>query len=378
MEVPALIIDQLGKLAQGVSAVDRWKGMQTITKTGRNPNVLWWVLVSLGTLAVMGIIAGVIYAYVQKHRKWQRFKTIGLNAGLRDKDMLLLERVARLVRLKNPSSMLSDEDIYNAAALGLMSTEQITNASEEVQKGLQASFSSIRRKLGLGVLSTDEATDEFRSSRQIKEGSRVFVSRMGARESVEATIARNSRSELLITATETFPGRRDNDILMIRYANDQGSWEFDARVIRCDGPSVAVEHSPEMRPVNFRRFPRVPTEMSAAGVVFPFHVDMDSETALEFLPASIVEIAGPGLLIKLPAQVGIGQKLLIRVVLDDGKLIQGMMKVRRIVHNKSGGPFFAVEFMELAPDELAEMARATILAAKRTTPESSEVEMAVV
>jgi hypothetical protein len=378
VEVPALIINRLGTLAQGVSAIDRWEGMKVISKTGRNPNVLWWVLVSLGTLAVMGVIAGVIYAYVQKLRKWKKFKTAGRNAGLRDNDMVLLERLARLGGLKNPSSMLTDEDVFNTAALSLMSSERIINVSQEVQESLQASFSSIRGKLGLGVVSGDEATDEFTSSRQIEEGSRVFVARMGGRESVEATVARNSRSELLLTATETLPGRRDNDVLTIRHANEQGSWEFDARVIRCDGPGVAVEHSREMRPVNFRRFPRVPTKMSTTGTIFPFHVDPGSEISLEFMPANIVEIAGPGLLVKLPARAEIGQKLLIRVHLEDDRLIQGMTKVRRVVTDKPGGPFLAVEFIELAPDELAEMARATILAAKRKTPEPSDVEMAMV
>ena len=165
--------------------------------------------------------------------------------------------------------------------------------------------------------------------------------------------------------------------MTIRHARGHAAWEFDTRLLRYDGQKAAIEHSRDLRAVNFRRFPRVPTKMQAGGTVFPFHTDSD-EPPLDFLPASIVEIAGPGLLIKLPVALEVGQNVLVRVPLDEHRAVQGLAKVRRIVTNKPGGPFAAVEFIELAPEELAELTRMTNLAATRTTDPHAAVEMAVV
>jgi len=124
------------------------------------------------------------------------------------------------------------------------------------------------------------------------------------------------------------------------------------------------------RSVNFRRYPRITTRMFATGTAFPFHV-MSYEDALEFLPIDIAQIAGPGLLIKPPFEMDVGQSLLIRVRVDERRFVQGLTKVRRIVTDKPGGPFLAVEFIELTDEELTEMTRATNLAARHKGPPPS-------
>jgi hypothetical protein len=362
VNVQALIIDRLGILAQGLSASDRFKAVQNIGDTGGQAELLWWVMVFSGVLAVFGVIAAIVYVVTRKRRNWKRFKKMGLRAGLRDQDMILLERTVRLVHLKNPTVIYADESVFSAATMTLMSSRRILKASHEVQQSLRAALSLIRGKLGFEVEDDVGDLSNLRSSRQVEEGSKVLVARMGEQESVEATVVRNSRTELLIAATETLPGRRDDDVLTIHYSNEQGVWEFDVRVIRCEGTAVAVEHSQEMRQVNFRRFPRVPTRMSATGTVIPFSVG-SCEESLEFLAVEIVEIAGPGMLVKLPMKVDIGQNVLIRVELNEQQFIQGMTKVRRIIAGRPGGPFTAVEFTDLADQDLAELTRATNLAA---------------
>ena len=377
MDGHTLIINHLGTLAQGLSASDRWKAMRGMGGTGGHAHLMWWILIALGILAAAGTIAALVYARRQEHRKWEKFGTLGRNAGLREKELTLLKRVVKLARLKVPATIYTEEGAFNAAAMGLMSSAPVAALSDKAQLDLQTTIISIHAKLRFGVVDDGDDLDIFRSSHQIATGSRVFVARMGDRQSVEAAIARNSRTELLITAEEELPGRRGGDVLTIRYAHGHGAWEFDARVIRCDGPAVAVTHSRQMRAVNFRRFPRIPTKMFATGMAFPFHVD-SCEASLELIPADIVEIAGPGLLIKLPVETDVGQNLLIRVQLDTDRFIQGMTKVRRIVTDKPGGPFLAVEFIELSADELTEMTRATNLAASHKGRRPAESQMATV
>ena len=371
-----LTICYFGMLAQGSTATDRWRAMRDMGGTGGvgQVDLLWWALIAFGILAAAGTIAALAYARKQERRKWDKFKKQGLHAGLREEELSLLERVVKLASLKDPAAIYTDDGVFDTAAMDLMSSRQVTASSDKAQLDLQTALASMHTKLRFGLVHDGDELDIFRSSRQIATGSRVFVAKMGDRTSVEATVARNSRTELLITAEERLPGRRSGDVLTIRYACGHGAWEFDVRVTGREGPAVAVEHSREMRAVNFRRFPRIPTRMSATGTAIPFHVD-SGEESLEFMSASIVEIAGPGLLIKLPAEMEVGQNLLIRVRLDEGRIVQGMTKVRRIVTDKPGGPFLAVEFIELSADELTEMTRATNLAARHKGHVTADVKM---
>ena len=377
MDGHTLIINQLGMLAQGLDTTDRWRAMRDLGAGGGNSSLLWLGLIALVIVVVVGTVAALVYTYRQDRRKWERFRTLGERTGLRKEELILLERVARLVCLKNPAMIYTDEGVFNAAAMGLMSRSQVATLSEKAQLDLQTTIISIHAKLRFGLVDDGDELDIFRSTHQITEGSRVFVTKTGDRKSVEGTIVSNSHTEILIMAEEALPGRRNGDILTIRYAHGHGAWEFDARVIRCDGPAVAVEHSRGMRAVNFRRFPRIPTRMFAMGMAFPFHV-VSGDTSMELLPADIVEIAGPGLLVKLPVEIDIGQNLLIRVRLDADTFVQGITRVRRIVTDKPGGPFLAVEFIELDADELTEMTRATNLAASHKGPMTADAKMAMV
>jgi len=63
---------------------------------------------------------------------------------------------------------------------------------------------------------------------------------------------------------------------------------------------------------------------------------------------------------------------------DAERIVQGMTKVRRIIADKPGGPYVAVEFIELADDELTEMIRVTNLAARKPMQKTSEMQMAAV
>ena len=366
----SLTISRVGILVQGSSAIDRWRAMRDLSETGGQITVMWWILIVLGILVVAGTISAVVYRHAHDRRKWEKFQKLGLHAGLRDKEMMLLESVVKLAKLKDPATIYTDDGLFDKTAAGFMASPKVVASSDEVQGGMQSMLASMHAKLRFGIVSDGDELDSIMSSRQIITGSRVFISGMGDRKSIEGAISRNSPTELLIETEETLPRRRSGDLLTVRYAHGHGAWEFDVRVIRSEGSSVVVEHSSEMRSVNFRRYPRITTRMFATGTAFPFHV-ISYEDTLEFLPIDVVQIAGPGLLIKPPFEMDVGQSLLIRVRVDERRFVQGLTKVRRIVTDKPGGPFLAVEFIELTDEELTEMTRATNLAARHKGPPPS-------
>ena len=357
-----VIINRLSVLVQGISATDRWAAARDTGGLGVEIDLLWWIVLLLSVGIVVALIASVFYLRRQDRRKWEKFQTSGVDAGLREKELKLLRSMVKLHGLKDPSAIYTEKGAFNAAALHLMTTERVIAMSDKVQADLQGILISTYAKLGFGLVDQPDEIDGRPSSRRIEIGGKVFVSRMGETDSIEATVTDNNRVELVFEADQAVPGRRDGDVLTIRHAHEQNAWEFDARVIRCEGNSVSVEHSHELRAVNFRRFPRVAARMPGTGTAIPFHVSSCLEP-LELAPVDVYEIAGPGLLVKMAAQPEVGQNLLIRVQLGEDRSVQGMAKVRRIVTDRPNGPFVAVEFVELDAEKLNELTRATNLAA---------------
>jgi len=376
MDGHTLIINRLETLAQGLNADDRWGALRDMGGAGEQAQILWWILIAFGILAAGGTIAALIYARRQERHRWEKFTTLGQRVGLREKELALLERVARLVSLKDPVVIYTDDSVFNAATLGLMSSSQVAALPEKEQLNLQTTLVSMHTKLGFGTLDKGEGLKSLRSSRQIDVGSKIFVGKLGERELVNATIVGNSDTELTIASEEIVPGRRTGDDLTIRYAHNNGAWEFDVRVIRCEGQAVVVEHSWHARVVNLRRFPRVRTKMFATGAPIFFHISSCNEV-LEFLPIEIVEIGGPTLLLEMPIEMKIGQNLLIRAQLNERRFVQGITKVRRIVTEKARETYVAVEFLGLSEDELTEMTRATNQAASHRGHIPSDSEMAM-
>lgn len=366
MDVQTLTIKPWGILAQGASANERWQWMREFQGTGVNAKMVFLGLVVALVLALLALLVYMMYKRFVEAKKWEQFNILSEQTGLRGEDLQLLTRAVKRAGLKDPAVVFSDADAYNTVATDFMFSPQVFSYPAKVQIGLQALLASMHAKLGYGPVREGGGLDGLRSTRQLPTGTSLFVVRTGDLHSVEAKVIRNSETELLLSRDETLASRRSGDALTIRYARKTGSWEFDAPVIRCDDDVVAVEHSEEIRPVNFRIFQRVSTSMFAIGVPLEFHVP-SCKAVLEFAAIEIVEIAGPGLLLDTKMELEVGHNMLIRVRLEADHFVQGIAKVRRVITDDSGRPLTAVEFIELSDKELAEMASATNRAARHRT-----------
>ena len=92
--------------------------------------------------------------------------------------------------------------------------------------------------------------------------------------------------------------------------------------------------------------------------------DVSQETP-EFVAATLLEIAGPGLLLRAPIQTKTGDRVLVAVRLGTRRVVQGLAKVRRASHDRTGKSLLAVELVGLDSDEVAELVRETNLASAR-------------
>ena len=103
---------------------------------------------------------------------------------------------------------------------------------------------------------------------------------------------------------------------------------------------------------------------------FPFFSENPEQEIPEFIPARLLEIGGPGLLLQASPGAHVGERVLITARLATNRLVHGLARIRRQSANEKDGAFLGVEIVALDPAEMAELVRQTNLAAVRETRES--------
>jgi len=272
--------------------------------------------------------------------------------------------MVRLAGLKHPTTMYTAGSAFDLGVTRLLSSGKVSAMSDEMRTDLKDRLESMRRKLRFGPAMVTHKPVVLASSRQIEIGGKVFVTKLGGYEFVEATVLGNTAAELLIVTGVAMEGE-PGDRWTVRHALDNTAWEFDTKVIRNDEGKAALEHSRETRRINSRRFQRVRTHKSAAVAAFPFHCEPDFKSP-EFLPATVVEMAAGSLLIESPLELSAGDTVLVTIEMTGEKRIQNVAKVRRIASERPDGPFAVVDLFGLARKELAVLVRETNLAAVET------------
>jgi len=153
-------------------------------------------------------------------------------------------------------------------------------------------------------------------------------------ESIEATVVKNNDIELAVSLTEpitiTF-----GELWNVRYYFGSSVWEFESYVVSYNGNIMVLNHSEDIRFINRRRFFRAPVQKPAFIASFPFErkltwsVESSKEKGkmshnfpeillkpLQFVPAVVTELGGPGLRIEAPIEVKAGDRVLIMFELD--------------------------------------------------------------
>ncbi|MDD5010521.1 MAG: hypothetical protein PHQ00_00185, partial [Phycisphaerae bacterium] len=268
------------------------------------------------------------------------FNEYAENRGLTYSESQTLLTVARQARIKQKESIFTLAASFDIGAAQMVKKLVAKHAVKESQH-LEAVLSSLREKLGFKKEASFSrgsiARSERLSSRQIPVGKEVSVRRPNQKDSeaIEATVVKNNDFELAILLSEpvtiTF-----GDFWNIRYYSGASIWEFESYVVSYDGNAMVLNHCDEVRFINRRRFLRAPVQKPAFIAVFPFEKKLiwtfegapgstpdDSEEIslqpLQFVPALVTELGGPGLRIEAPIDVQAGDRVLIMFELERKK-----------------------------------------------------------
>jgi len=167
----------------------------------------------------------------------------------------------------------------------------------------------------------------------------------------------------------------------MRYSVAQAAWELRATVVKQAEEHIILRRLDTPRFINRRRFPRISTNRPAQVARFPFHTEQGPAQTPEFVPASLVEVAGPGfrlagLALEDALTVRTGEKILVVLQLQPDKAIEGQARVRRVITPPEGRMIIAAELMDLGEAETAELVRFTQAVAleQQSEPEGEPVE----
>ncbi|MFC1795190.1 hypothetical protein ACFL3Q_16590, partial [Planctomycetota bacterium] len=252
-------------------------------------------------------------------------------------------------------------------------------------------MSVLREKLGFenkhSTTAGSAANSNKSSSKQIPAGKQLYITRLNAGESteIESTVIENNDVELTVklqASMESKPG----ELWSVRYYFGASVWEFETSSISCYGNILVLNHSNDIRFINRRRFLRVPVNKPTFIARFPFarmlqpESDSDSTNISgnswgppEFVPASVTEMAGPGLRVEAPLEVKVGDRVLVILKLSEEdlqsnsqrtgktapeKIVEDIGEVRHIKKIKNGFSI-AVELIGLSDPNISELVRVT-------------------
>jgi len=349
---------------------------------GTQVGLWWWALPALLVGILLVMLTASIYLRWQAREKaaLETFRSQADTIGLTQDECNLLHFIARQAMLRNASAIFSMDGAFDTGVAALMRSQRIAQATPAQRTNICAMLSNLRDKLGFQRSSDDDAPQPM-SSRQINAGAYVSVIEGASADGAKAQVTQCDPVEMVIEATREVQGQ-PGESLLLRYFDGATLWEFDAAIIRRHGNVFTLGHAEQLRFINRRRFPRVPTNLAAQVAVFPF----ENGTTLApptFMECQLVEIAGTGLKLRAVLSPKMGERVIVVVKLFEGRVVQGLAKVRRInaivgaaQPHPAGMQDIAVEMLGLHPTEVAELAKETNLAVKRAETELPPEELA--
>lgn len=388
-----------------LTPTERWKAAGRFD-TGMTEH--WFILTGVAVIIVLTALLLMISLRrtTQKHNvSGHLFVDYAEKRGLSGRERQILLEIANKTGLKRSQAIFSMAGAFDHGA-GKMIEESLAHQGAEESKWLRTELSFLREKLGFqkkSSVSIGSPTKLKRpSSRQIPAGKQLHISRRKSPDlgGIESTVIKNDNMELTVKLTTPVESKL-GEFWRARYYFGVSVWEFDTSVVRCNGDILVLNHSDDMRFISRRRFLRVRVNKPAFIARFPFSrtlppnsvssnkgraVKQGSVNASdsnwgppEFIPATVTELGGPGLLIDAPLEVKAGDRILVIVNLSEtidarysipdtrreSRIVEDIGEVR---HTKAiqDGFSIAVELTGLSDSNVSELIRATNAASIRT------------
>lgn len=339
------------------------------------PGDMTWLWLLLIVVIVVVLIVSVWALYNQvvgrRRRAWQAFIQHADQLGLSDEERTLLHNIAGRASLDQIDLIFTSPDSFNAG-LATLTTDNSVGLGQSLRMcGTCAYLQTLREKLGFQApIETGKVSAV--NLGKVPDGTVLTVMRQRSPENFQAAVASSdpATGELIVQPENNIAGHV-GDSWLIRFPEGGILWEFNAWVVRTQDAQAVLKPSGGLRWINRRKFIRTSTNRPAHVAAFPFDLE-DQAQVPQFVAGTLLEIAGPGLLLRAPIDVSAGERVLVVVELHRNKRIEGMGMVRRAaVDSEDGETTIAVELINLTTTEVAQLARETNQAHSATATDES-------
>lgn len=384
-----------------------------------------WFIIS-GLVAI--ILLTVLLIFVSYHRRMEerrsgdkRFFENADKIGLTKQEHRILLDIADRAGLKQSTSIFSMIEAFDHGASGIIE-DTLASQGIEASKRLSVIVTALREKLGYEKQNSASVGSGRHSSRpnsrQIPTEHRLelICSEADDPVTIESTVLKND--DVQLTARTARPLQKNpGDACCVRYYFGGSVWEFDTTVVSCQEDELVLNHSKNVRFINRRRFLRVPVRKPAFITHFPFVKTLPTKTrqgkekasasmeaehdtwgTLNFVPAMVTELAGPGLRVEVPLKVKIGQRVLIILKLSEEnqsdtstsdnenqahsnveqrlqntpvKIVEDIGQIRHVKALKEGFST-GIELTGLSDSDVSELIRATNVASMKLNANTQE------
>jgi len=386
----------------GLTPIERWDAARDF----KSPSFFsgtWFIVTGLlvaGVLLVIVLLTSYGRRITEKRKDKRLFVDYAERRGLSEDERAFLGKIAERAGLKRRESIFTISSAFDRGATDLIE-ESFSGEHFEEGKQLRSQIAFIREKLGFlrrnPISLASISSNKTVSSRQISTGKKLYIARRGDRafRDVESMVIRSDDSEITVQLNERLD-LSSGDILCAHYYFGISVWEFDTSVVRSEGGVVVLSHSDNVRFINRRRFLRVAVNKSAFIAHFPFRKlftvrSLNGEGGKsaakgtgreadefwgvpEFVPGVVTELAGPGIRIKTPLELAVGERVLVILKLnqikeagpdseaaEEIKTLEVVEDVGEIKHitTVEDGFSIAVELVGLSDSNVNELVRAT-------------------
>ena len=391
-----------------LTPIERWHAARQLDSAAAEQRLLIILsVVAIVILTVLFIAAGYKQKAKEQNVANKVFALYAERMGLSRLERQILLEIADRTKLKRIESVFTMVTAFERGA-ALLIKDVLTRRGAKASKNLSAQLSVLREKLGYeNKRSRSAVTSNKTSSRQIPAGKQLLMTRPNAVDSIniESTVIENNDVELTVQLNEPLESKA-GELWSVRYNFGVSVWEFETSSISCYGNILILNHSDNIRFINRRRFLRVPVNKPTFIARFPFTRTLQSEDDSggdpaiiskksswgppEFVPASVTELAGPGLRVEAPLDVKVGERVIVILKLSEQeqqkpnsqrtgktapeKIVEDIGEVRHTKKIKDGFSI-AVELTGLSDPNINELVRETNAASLKTSAERNVAQV---
>ena len=418
MMTASVMTTGVNAVVMALTPIQRWQAARRLESSFVEEH--WLILTGVAVIIILTVLFVVVsYSRTAKKRKIanknkaieisrttsetetanQLFFEYADRMGLSRRECEILLDIAARTTLKRNESIFTMVTAFERGATKIIE-ETLARQGAQTSRHLSAELSALREKLGFQKRqSTSVGSAKGASkptSRQIPTGKKLHVTRrkIGDLTDIESTVIENNDVELTVELTMSLDSK-PGELWCVRYYFGASIWEFETSAVSCDGNILILNHSDNVRFVNRRRFLRVPVSKPTFIARFPFAktlpdndsnkkgsgAEQDSADAPgntwgppDFVPATVTELAGPGLRVEAPLEVKVGDRVLVILKLNEEdnqdsspqktgrttplKVVEDIGEVRHTKATENGFSI-AVELTGLSDTNVNELIRAT-------------------